>query len=126
MSLDILRDPRIRSIEWRDLAWVNAWETARELLISLPWLLGSWLLARYGLYVPALLVSYVFFMTGLRQVHNAFHFTLGLSRRGCELVMFVLSVLMLGSMHAVWFNHLRHHRHCMDENDVEGMSARMG
>ena len=29
--------------------------------------------------------------------------------------MFVLSVLMLGSMHAVKFNHLRHHRHCMGD-----------
>ena len=27
--------------------------------------------------------------------------------------MFALSVLMLGSMHAVQINHLRHHRHCM-------------
>ena len=39
--------------------------------------------------------------------------------------MLVLSALMLGSMHAVQFNHLRHHKHCLDEHDVEGMSARM-
>jgi fatty acid desaturase len=39
--------------------------------------------------------------------------------------MFVLSVLMLGSMHAVQVNHLQHHKHCMDDDDVEALSARM-
>ena len=34
-------------------------------------------------------------------------------------------VVMLGSMHAVQINHLRHHRHVMDEDDVEAISARM-
>jgi fatty acid desaturase len=28
-------------------------------------------------------------------------------------------------MHAVQINHLRHHRHCLNEDDVEAMSARM-
>lgn len=40
-------------------------------------------------------------------------------------MLFALSVAMLGSMHAVQFNHLRHHRHCLDEEDVETRSARM-
>jgi fatty acid desaturase len=39
--------------------------------------------------------------------------------------MFGLSVAMLSAMHAVQFNHLRHHRHCMDDEDVEALSARM-
>ena len=39
--------------------------------------------------------------------------------------MFVLSPLMMSAMHAVQWNHLRHHRHCMDDDDVEAMSARM-
>ena len=38
--------------------------------------------------------------------------------------MFVMSVLMLGSMHAVQRNHLQHHKHCMDDEDLEGYSAR--
>ena len=67
----------------------------------------------------------MFFLVGLRQVHNAYHYALGLSRRGSDWVMFALSVLMLGSMHAVQINHLEHHLHCLDENDVEGASARM-
>jgi fatty acid desaturase len=32
---------------------------------------------------------------------------------------------MLGSMHAIRWNHLRHHKLCMSEDDVEAMSARM-
>jgi fatty acid desaturase len=98
---------------------------AKELTLSLPWLAGSLWLAHLGWYVPALLVSYVFFLTGLRQVHNAYHYALGISRAATEWVMFVLSIVMLGSMHAVQLNHLRHHKHCMDEEDVEAMSARM-
>jgi len=67
----------------------------------------------------------MFFLTGLRQTHNAYHYALGLSRRSTHWVMFGLSIAMLGSMHAVQVNHLRHHRHCMDDEDIEAMSARL-
>jgi len=40
--------------------------------------------------------------------------------------MFVMSMLMLGSIHTVQRNHLRHHKHCMDDEDLEGYSARLG
>jgi fatty acid desaturase len=39
--------------------------------------------------------------------------------------MLALSVLMLGSMHAIQVNHLRHHRDCLGPDDVEAMSARL-
>ena len=67
----------------------------------------------------------MFFLCGLRQVHNAFHYAVGVSKRGHEWLMFILSPLMMSAMHAVQFCHLRHHRHCMDDDDVEAMSARM-
>src|SRR6266446_8182927 len=47
-----------------------------------------------------------------------------ISRAAHDWVMLALSVLMLGSMHAVQINHLRHHRHCMEADDIEAMSAR--
>jgi len=125
MSLEILHDARIRSVAWRDLVYVSRLEVVRELLLSVPWLAASILLAHRGYYLPALGFSFVFFLTGLRQVHNAYHYALGIPRRATEGVMFVLSVMMLGSMHAVQFNHLQHHKHCMDDDDVEGASARM-
>jgi len=41
-------------------------------------------------------------------------------------VMFILSVLMLGSLHAVQYTHILHHRHCLTELDVEGAVAKQG
>jgi fatty acid desaturase len=125
MSLEILRDPRVRSVAWRDLARLRPQEVAWELVLPLPWLTLSLLLAHSGWYVPALVASFVFFLTGLRQVHNAFHYALGVPRAAAEAVMFLLSVAMLGSMHAVQFNHRLHHKHCLADEDVEGMCARL-
>jgi len=114
-----------RDVAWEDLARLDRVEIVHELLISAPWLAGSLLFAHAGLWLPALGCSFMFFLTGLRQVHNAFHQALGIPRLASDLVMLVLSVLMLGSMHAVQVNHLRHHRHCMAEDDVEAMGARL-
>jgi fatty acid desaturase len=119
-------DPeRLRAVQWKDLLQLDALEVAHELLISAPWLIASWVAASHHRYSLALICSFLFFLTGLRQVHNAFHYALGLPRRATEWVMVGLSVLMLGSMHAVQVNHRRHHRHCLDKDDVEAMSARM-
>ena len=65
--------------------------------------------------------SFMLFLTGLRQVHNAHHYALGLSRRATEWFLFAMSVVMLGAMHAVQFNHLRHHKLCMAEGDAEAV-----
>ena len=125
MSLEILHDPRVRGVEWRDLVALTPLQILTELLLPLPWLAGSLLLAHFGLWYLALPLSFVYFLTGLRQVHNAYHYALGLPRWLTEGVMVLLSALMLGSMHAVQFNHLRHHKHCLDDDDVEGSCARM-
>ena len=125
MELQIMRDPRVRSIQWRDLTRLTTIEVIAELILPLPWLFASLYLAHQGWYVLALGCSFIFFLTGLRLVHGAYHYTLGVARAGCEWVMLVLSVLMLGSMHAIQINHLQHHKHCMDDEDVEAMSARM-
>lgn len=67
----------------------------------------------------------MFFLTGLRIVHNSFHAALGVPRVATEAVLWTMSGLMLGSMHAVRFNHLRHHKHLLNEEAVEGKSAAM-
>ena len=125
MQPEILRDTRVRSVEWKDLTCLSSGEIVKELALSLPWLVVSLWLAHVGWYLFALPASFMFFLVGLRQVHNAYHYALGLGRRGSDWVMFALSVLMLGSMHAVQINHLEHHLHCLTEEDVEGASARM-
>ena len=106
-------DARDYQIAWRDLAKTTPVDAVRELLLPIPWLAGSLILADWQLYPLALALSFVFFLTGLRIVHGAFHYTLGLPRRATDLVMFCCSLAMLGSMHAVQWNHLRHHRHCL-------------
>jgi fatty acid desaturase len=117
-------DARDYQIAWRDLAKTTPVDAVRELLLPVPWLAGSLILADWQLYPLALPLSFVFFLTGLRIVHGAFHYTLGLPRRATDLVMFCFSLAMLGSMHAVQWNHLRHHRHCLAEDDIEAMGAR--
>ena len=70
-SPTILSDPRVRSIPWRDLTRLKWYEVAWELSLSAPWLVLSLAMAGRGLYAPAMAASFVFFLTGLRQVHNA-------------------------------------------------------
>lgn len=125
MSLEIMRDPRVRSVEWRDLMELSRWEVVNELTLSLPWLTASLVLASFRLYLFALGCSFIFFLCGLRVVHNAYHYAIGIPRRHTEWVMFTLSVLMLSAMHALQQTHLHHHSHCMDDEDVEAASARM-
>ena len=122
---DIFQDPRIRSIAWRDLVPVTGREIVAELLLPLAWLACSLFAASLGWHVFALGLSFIFFLAGLRLVHNAFHHALGLPRWATDGVLWVMSLIMLGSMHAVRFNHLRHHGHTLDETDVEGRSAEM-
>jgi fatty acid desaturase len=122
---DIFRDPRIRSIAWRDLVTVNCRETIAELMLPTLWLLASLAAAGLGWHVVALSLSFMFFLAGLRVVHNAFHHALGLPRLATDAVLWAMSLIMLGSMHAVRFNHLQHHRLPLGETDVEGRSAEM-
>jgi fatty acid desaturase len=123
--MSAVQKDRVPCVDWQDLRQLTRFEVVHELLLSPPWLLASWCAASFEHHVVALACSFMFFVTGLRQVHNAYHYALGLSRTATEWLMFTLSVLMLGSMHAVQINHLRHHRHCMDQEDIEAMSARM-
>ena len=124
-SNEIHSDPRVRSIEWRDLVQVNRFEIAAELALPLCWLGASLLTAASGHWLVALGLSFMFYLTGLRIVHNAFHGALGLSRGATNAVLWVMSLLMLGSMHAVKFNHLRHHQLKIEDGDIEGLAAEM-
>ncbi len=125
MEAAIFRDPRIRSVAWRDLVSVRRHEVISELLLPSTWLALSLTAAWLGWYLVALGLSFMFFLAGLRVVHNAFHHALGLPRWADGVILWTMSLIMLGSMHAVRFNHLRHHRLVLGEQDVEGRSALM-
>ena len=106
-------DLNLPQVQWRDLIAMTRSEKILELLHPLPWLVASiWLYSR-GHFLLGAFASFYFFLTGLRLSHGAQHYSIGLPRSVQDLVLFTLSVLMLGSMHAVQASHLHHHRHCL-------------
>jgi fatty acid desaturase len=116
---------QLSAVAWRDLVALTPAEKLWELALGLPWLTGSlWCYSR-GWWCAGLVCSFYLFLTGLRQSHNAQHYSLGLPRRVQDGVLFALSVLMLASMHAVQVTHLHHHRHCLEDEDSEGATARL-
>jgi fatty acid desaturase len=115
----------IKKVEWRDLKKLSVKEMLIENNISLPWLLISLFLAYNGCYLAALPFSGFYFLTALRQVHNGFHDSLGTGKFFTWLSMYLNSVSMIASVHAVKFNHIRHHKFCLSEEDYEGRSASM-
>ncbi len=123
--MSLLHDKRLKAVAWKDLTKLSLKETFIENSISIPWLVLSLVFAYYKWYAAALPCSFLFFLTGLRQVHNAFHYTLGTSKQVTEITIIVNSVLMMTAMHAVKYNHLRHHKYCLQQADVEGHCAKM-
>lgn len=121
----LMQDPGLRSIPWRDLVPLRPVEVARELTLTLPWLGALLACAHVGWPIPALAAAFVLFLTGLRNAHDAQHGNLGIPASANALFMAGLSLVMLGSVHAVQVNHLRHHRYCLGDDDFEARSARM-
>jgi fatty acid desaturase len=117
------KSKQMDQVQWVDLLKLSKIEVYYELVIWVPWLVFSFIAAANEHYIIALGFSFVFFVTGLRQNHNACHYAMGVSKTAHEYVLFVLSILMLGSMHAVQINHLRHHKYFLESEDVEAMSA---
>lgn len=121
-----MNNPLLSAIVWRDLVACRPDEVVRELCLPLPWLALALWFGQTGHPIAAVLATFVLFMTGLRVTHNAFHRTLGLPAGADDAVMFVLSVLLGGSMHAIEVTHLHHHGHCLGDDDVEGRIAHLG
>lgn len=131
-ALHLPHQPRPK-VQWHDLVPLRLHERVWECTLSLPWLFGSLLAyARAGppgasfkvsWFLIAALCSFFFFLTGLRQSHNAQHMCLGIGRRGHHAMLMLLSLLMLASMHSVRVTHLHHHRHCLSEHDEEARHA---
>ncbi|HYE29107.1 MAG TPA: fatty acid desaturase [Allosphingosinicella sp.] len=115
----------VREVEWRDLVPMRRRDGVIECLHPVPWLLLSWGFAAYGRWAFAAAASFMFFLTALRLNHEAIHRNLGFGAAGHRRVIHALSALMLGSNHAVAFNHLQHHAHVGRPSDVEGKCGRM-
>lgn len=119
-------EPRHAAVIWQDLRTLSRFEVARELAMPLLALSAALLAGLLGWWPALVLASFVVFMTGLRVTHGAFHRSIGLRGTPNDLVMFTLSALLGGSMHAIEVTHLRHHRDCLGPDDVEGHIAALG
>jgi fatty acid desaturase len=115
----------LKKVEWKDLSQLSVREMLIENNLTLPWLAISLTLAYFQYYIWAIPFSAFFFLTGLRQVHNGFHNALGTNRFLTWFTLYSNSILMLVSIHAVKFNHIRHHQFCLTEDDYEGKAAGM-
>ena len=112
-------------VQWRDLIPLSRCEKVWELCLSAPWLAGALWAYHLGYIAIGAACSFYFFLTGLRQSHGAQHYSLGLPKRFQDDLLFTLSASMLASMHAVQASHLHHHRHCLEDDDAEGVTARL-
>ncbi|AXY74471.1 fatty acid desaturase [Paraflavitalea soli] len=115
----------VKKVQWKDLRSLSVREMLIENNLTIPWFIISLTLAYSGYYLFALPFSAFFFLTALRQVHNGFHNSLGTNKFLTWLSLFLNSILMVVSIHAVKFNHIRHHKYCLTEEDYEGKSAGM-
>ena len=115
----------IERVDWKDLKTLSIKEMLIENNVTIPWMIASLTLAYFEYYLLALPFSVIFFLTGLRQVHNGFHNALGINKFLTWFTLYGNSIAMMVSIHAVKFNHIRHHKYCLNEKDYEGKSARM-
>jgi fatty acid desaturase len=115
----------LKKVEWKDLKKLSVREMLIENNLTIPWLLISLTLAYFGYYIAALPFSAFYFLTALRQVHNGFHNSLGTTKFLTWLTLYLNSISMMSSIHAVKYNHIRHHKYCLGEDDYEGKSAGM-
>ena len=120
-----MRHHSLDHIQWQDLRQLRASETIYNVLLSLPFLLLSWWSAAQGLWLLAFAASFFFFTAALRQAHDCYHRTLGVGKVATELMLFMLSIVMLCSTHAIRHTHLNHHRDPLGVSDVEGNWARL-
>lgn len=111
---------------WRDLATLTPAQRAAELLLPLPWLLLALVLAQQNWRAASAAATALFFTAGLRLTHDCYHRNLGLSPANGDRLLFLLSVLLGGALHAIEHTHLHHHRHCLAEDDLEGRISHLG
>ncbi|WP_235830398.1 fatty acid desaturase [Paenimyroides tangerinum] len=110
---------------WKDLNKLSMKGKIIENFLNIPWLIISWILAYKGYYFLAFLFSVIYFLTTLRQVHNGIHNSLGLNKKNTRLSLLINSIFMSVSASAIKFNHLRHHKYNLSEEDYEGITATM-
>ena len=112
-------------VDWKDLRELTLKGKYIENSFNIPWLIISLTLAFYGHYILAIPFSAIYFMTTLRQVHNGIHNSLGINKKWTRFSLLLNSILMSVSTTAIKYNHMRHHKYNLSEEDYEGITAKM-
>jgi len=103
--------------------------TARRIsTIGLPFVIMTayGVCAVFGWWIPAVLcVMVLCFVTYGSSSHDLVHQTLGLSRGWNTFWLSLIELLSLRSGTAYRLSHLHHHRHLLEESDVEGAAVRL-
>ncbi len=79
--------------------------------------------ARWHALLPLIVLAH--FVFTVAYLHDVAHGSAGLGARASHWILFLVGALMLQSGHAFRFNHLFHHTHCLEDEDLEGAPARM-
>jgi fatty acid desaturase len=115
---------RPTQVRWEDLVPLRRGQVALNLGLSAPWLAASLWAAQHDLYLLAMPLSAAFFLTALRQAHDTYHASIGVSRKWLDAVLLALTLTMLCSTRAIRHTHLVHHRDPLGDGDEEGGWAR--
>lgn len=83
----------------------------RTVELSRPWVLFLLYVATAaaGWWIVAIPLAFASGLAGFIQLHDAIHRSLGLSKRGHDVVLMLSGLLILKSGHALQVTHLRHH-----------------
>ena len=90
-----------------------------------PWLLFALYIftAVEGWWLIAVPLSVATCLAGFIQMHDSIHRSLGVSRRGHDLIILASGLLLLKNGHGLQVTHLRHHGRCLKDDDPEGVCA---
>jgi fatty acid desaturase len=93
--------------------------------LARPWLLLALYvsLASSGHLLLAVPVAAAVCFAAFCQMHDALHESLGLSKRGHDVVLLLSGQILLKSGHELKATHLRHNGKCLGEDDPEGAPA---
>lgn len=109
-----------------DLLQTTAFQRTWSILRPIFCVAAYFIFALQGWWIPAVLaVAGLMFITYVSTSHDLLHRTLGFSKPVNEVLLAGIEMLVLRSGHAFRLTHLQHHRHFPQDDDVEGLVARL-
>lgn len=120
-----MTNAHLKQIEWQDLRHLTKWQVAYNVILPYPFLILAWWQSSQSHFGWAIALSYGFYASAFRQVHDGFHGSLGVKKPLLTVLLTLMSGLLFASIHAIKATHLAHHRHSLSGADVEGHLAKL-